>query len=170
MTKHSAKDIETVAAPIKDAFYAARDSGRTMHQAADDAARAILDMALPGTASDGYHTFNELYRYRLLFHAAYINSRHRLEVDWLNYRKSINPDFEPVPTTVKSWRHSDGEECFGGGWFIVVTALPTGQISNHYEADHWTLFEVPEVETAPEWDGHTPAQAAARLEELLRRA
>lgn len=121
-----------------------------------------------GQISDGYHTFNELYRYRMLYHAAYVSTRHRIEVDWLNYRKSIDSDFEPVPTTVKSWRHSDGEECFGGGWFIVVTQLPTGQISNHYEADHWTLFEVPEVENAPEWDGHTPAQAAARLEAMLR--
>lgn len=34
---------------------------------------------------------------------------------------------------MKSWRHHDGEKCFGGGWFIVTTRLPTGQVSNHYQ-------------------------------------
>ena len=42
MTNHTPKQVEDLAAPIKDAFYAARDAGRTMHQAADDAARALL--------------------------------------------------------------------------------------------------------------------------------
>lgn len=32
----------------------------------------------------------------------------------------------------KSYRHADGELCFGGGWFIVMANLPTGQVSNHY--------------------------------------
>lgn len=36
------KQIEDIAAPIKNAFYAARDAGRTMHEAADDAARALI--------------------------------------------------------------------------------------------------------------------------------
>lgn len=37
------KQVEDLAAPIKNAFYAARRvPGRTMHQAADDAARALL--------------------------------------------------------------------------------------------------------------------------------
>jgi hypothetical protein len=37
----------------------------------------------------------------------------------------------------KSYKHYDGEECFGGGWFIVMAELPTGQISNHYENRYW---------------------------------
>jgi hypothetical protein len=36
------EDHEALAALIKDAYYAARDNGGTMHTAADDAARAIL--------------------------------------------------------------------------------------------------------------------------------
>jgi len=35
-------DQETLAALIKDAYYAARDNGGTMHTAADDAAKAIV--------------------------------------------------------------------------------------------------------------------------------
>ena len=68
----------------------------------------------------------------------------------------------------KSHRHYDGEECFGGGWFIVMAELPTGQISNHYENRHWELFNIPELDTAWEWDGHTPNEAADRIESYLK--
>ena len=68
----------------------------------------------------------------------------------------------------KSKRHHDGEECFGGGWFIVMANLPTGQISNHYELKDWDLFQIPEKEFADEWDGHTPQEAAERLRKYLQ--
>ena len=101
-----------------------------------------------GDVSDGYHTFNELYRYRLLYNAAFFNQ--------LAKSGKIK--------VCKSHKHYDGEECFGGGWFIVMADLPSGQISNHYENKDWDLFKVPELETAWEWDGHTPNEAAKRLE------
>ena len=101
-----------------------------------------------GEISDGYHTFNELYYYRLLYNAAFFNL---LPKEWVH----------------KSKRHHDGEECFGGGWFIVMANLPTGQISNHYEIKDWDLFHIPEKETADEWDGHTPQEAAERLHKFL---
>ena len=101
-----------------------------------------------GEISDGYHTFNELYYYRMLYNAAFFNL---LPKEWVH----------------KSKRHYDGEECFGGGWFIVMANLPTGQISNHYELKDWDLFQIPEKEVADEWDGHTPQEAAERLHEYL---
>lgn len=68
----------------------------------------------------------------------------------------------------KSRRHSDGEKCFGSDdWFIVMAMLPTGQVSNHYESKYWDLFDVPERETSFEYDGHTPNEAADRLEQYL---
>lgn len=103
-----------------------------------------------GEISDGYHTFNELYRYRMLYNAAFFN-------------------LLPKEIVHKSKRHHDGEECFGGGWFIVMANLPTGQISNHYELKDWDLFQIPEKEVADEWDGHTPREAAERLHEYLLR-
>lgn len=103
-----------------------------------------------GEVSDGYHTFNELYYYRMLYNAAFFNL---LPKEWVH----------------KSKRHHTGEECFGGGWFIVMANLPTGQISNHYELKDWDLFKVPEKEFADEWDGHTPQEAAKRLYEYLQR-
>ena len=95
---------------------------------------------------DGYHTHEELYEYRMLYNAHAARG-------WLA---------EGVPV-VKSWRHSDGELCFGGGWFVVTADLPAGQVSNHYKAEFWGLFDVPEVGLPPEYDGHTPAEAADRL-------
>jgi hypothetical protein len=101
-----------------------------------------------GEISDGYHTFNELYRYRMLYNAAFFN-------------------LLPKELVHKSKRHHDGEECFGGGWFIVMANLPTGQISNHYELKDWDLFQIPERDVADEWDGHTPQEAADRLHKYL---
>lgn len=30
-----------------------------------------------------------------------------------------------------------------------------GVYTYHYQNEHWDLFDIPEIETAPEWDGHT---------------
>lgn len=68
---------------------------------------------------------------------------------------------------VKSKRHQDGEKCFGGGWFVVSAQLPTGQVTSHCEMDFWDLFDVPEVDRAPEWDGHSPYIAAERIRDAL---
>lgn len=104
-----------------------------------------------GDVSDGYHTFNELYEFRKTFNAALFN-------EWATQEKySVH----------KSIRHNDGELCFGGGWFIVVAVLPTGQISNHYEMKDWDLFKCPESPYALyEFDGHTPADVLDRLTKL----
>lgn len=105
---------------------------------------------IDGETSDGYHTFNELYDYRRVYNAALFN-------EWATRGKySVH----------KSWRHSDGELAFGGDWFIVVAQLPTGQISNHYEAKYWDDFRVPEAELPLTYDGHTPQEALDRLAAL----
>lgn len=114
--------------------------------------REILDdMEDKGNISDGYHTFNELYEYRLLYNASMFNELAK----------------QRLYDVHKSKRHSDGEECFGGGWFIVQAQLPTGQISNHYKMKDWDLFQIPEKEKANIWDGHTPQDVAKRLRDFL---
>jgi hypothetical protein len=110
-----------------------------------------------GSTSDGFHTFDELYRHRMLLTAALFNQWGRLVM--IGGRQLFEVH--------KSRRHSDGEAPFGGGWFIVVAQLPTGQISYHYPLEHWDLFHVPERERAAPWDGHTSEQAADRLQEWL---
>ena len=106
-----------------------------------------------GNYSDGYHTFNELYEFRKTYNAALFNEWAKFDIPQYNVHKSI--------------RHHDGEYCFGGGWFIVVAILPTGQISNHYELKDWDLFKVPAKDRALfEFDGHTSADVVARLNAL----
>lgn len=100
--------------------------------------------------SDGYHTFKELYQYRMLYNALLFNEW------WQQNKYDVH----------KSWKHSDGELAFGGGWFVVVAQTPVGQVTNHYEEQHWDKFNVSEREVAAEWDGHTPQEAAKRLEKL----
>ena len=105
-----------------------------------------------GEVSDGYHTFNELYEYRLLYNASMFNELAK----------------QNLYNVHKSKRHSDGEIPFGdSNWFIVMAELPTGQISNHYEMKDWDLFQIPEKETANKWDGHTPKDVTERLRRFL---
>lgn len=104
-----------------------------------------------GKVSDGYHTFDELYEFRKLYNAALFN-------EWAAQKKY---------QVHKSHRHFDGELCFGGGWFIVVAMLPTGQISNHYRMDDWELFQIPSYQKVLfEFDGHTPSDVCERLHQL----
>lgn len=119
-----------------------------------------------GEISDGYHTFNELYEFRKVYNAALFNewAKSAKVIGWKNPVIHENPIYEAKYDVHKSWKHHDGELCFGGGWFIVVAVLPTGQISNHYEAKDWDLFKIPEVEKAKyEFDGHTSNDVLQRL-------
>lgn len=106
---------------------------------------------IAGNCSDGYHTFDELYEFRKQYNAALFN-------EWAKQKKF---------NVHKSKRHFTGEECFGGGWFIVVAVLPTGQISNHYKLDDWNLFNLPEKGKALfAYDGHKPLDVIERLKNL----
>ena len=110
-----------------------------------------------GETSDGHHTFNELYEYRMLYNAALFN-------EWAQQNWAGS---KTAPEVWKSDRHNDGELCFGGGWFVVGACLESGQITNHYEMKHWDLFDAPKLKQAPKWDGHTPQEAAKRLAQYL---
>lgn len=116
--------------------------------------------SLKGKISDGYHTFEELYEFRMIYNAVLFN-------EWAADADKLGFFNLPRYDVHKSWKHHDGELCFGGGWFIVVAMLPTGQITNHYEAKHWDLFQIPEAEAAKyPFDGHTPADTLTRLKNL----
>lgn len=100
--------------------------------------------------SDGYHTLKELYEIRKAYNVALFNEWGKFDIPRYNVHKS--------------WKHHDGELCFGGGWFIVVAIMPTGQISNHYKAEDWDLFKIPKVEKALfPFDGHTTEDVICRL-------
>jgi hypothetical protein len=116
--------------------------------------------------SDGYHTFKELYEFRKVYNAVLFNEWGKIYTG--KFEHGIM-DFKPKYDVHKSWKHNDGELCFGGGWFIVVAILPDGQISNHYEAKDWDLFQIPKVEKAKyPFDGHTPQDVVNRLKSIIK--
>lgn len=100
---------------------------------------------ITGETSDGYHTFNELYHHRAVLFSVICNDS---------------------PTQAwKSKLHHDGT--MYDGMFIVGIETPDGQATYHYDIEpYWEMFNVQELPQAPEWDGHTPAQAIERIGKL----
>lgn len=99
-----------------------------------------------GELSDGFHTFNGLYEQRMILFAALVKAYK--DKAW------------------KSYRHEDGEYCFGGGWFIVGIDTPEGSYTYHYENKYWDMFDCVELPRAKHQDGHTEADAETRLMSL----
>ena len=99
-----------------------------------------------GEVSDGFHTFNGLYEQRMILFAALVKAYK--DKAW------------------KSYRHEDGEYCFGGGWFIVGIDTPEGSYTYHYENKYWNMFDCMDLPRAKHWDGHTEADAETRLMSL----
>ena len=99
-----------------------------------------------GEVSDGFHTFNSLYEQRMILFAALVKAYK--DKSW------------------KSYRHEDGEYCFGGGWFIVGIDTPEGSYTYHYENKYWDMFDCADLPRAKHWDGHTEADAETRLMSL----
>lgn len=96
-----------------------------------------------GAVSDGYHTFDGLYYQRMILFAALVKA----------YKGRA----------WKSYRHEDGELCFGGGWFIVGIDTPEGSYTYHYRNQYFDLFDCEELPAAKHWDGHTEKDATRLL-------
>lgn len=96
--------------------------------------------------SDGYHTFDELYRHRAILTAAL---------------------FRQIPFTWKAKIHEDGT--MFDGMFIVGVITPDGCATYHYHLPYWDMFKVPEIPHAPSFDGHTPEDAITRIEKFFAR-
>lgn len=138
--------------PLHGAMFTASLSGEwtelvvenpTPQQAVD----ATLGPQITGETSDGYHTFNELYHHRAVLFSVIV--RDHPDIAW------------------KARKHHDGS--MYDGMFIVGVNTPQGQATYHYDLDpYWSMFECRELERAPEWDGHTPDDAIARIATLGR--
>lgn len=130
--------------------------------------KLIFRLKLDSNFTDGYHTFEELYEFRKMYNAALFNEWAK---NWYMakyvHKKSVDERFV-LYDVHKSWRHNDGEKCFGtDDYFIVVAKLPLGQISNHYHKDDWDLFKIPEAPKAKyKFDGHTSKDVLERLKML----
>lgn len=110
--------------------------------------KTIEALKLPediGDLSDGYHTFNELYDHRMVLFS--VICRTHLHRSW------------------KSKLHSDGT--MFPDYFIVGIKTDLGEATYHYHMKHWDLFDVIEVDRAPEFDGHTACDVLDRLKSLV---
>jgi hypothetical protein len=103
-----------------------------------------IEVASIGEISDGYHTFDELYYHRMVLFSVICNQNK--EKAW------------------KSKLHADGT--MYDNYFIVGITTDEGDYTYHYHMDSWDMFNVKELEFAPEWDGHKPDDIA-RLLSLL---
>lgn len=104
-----------------------------------------VEPVITGETSDGYHTFNELYHHRAVLFSVIVKAFP--EKAW------------------KSRQHSDGS--MFEGMFIVGIDTLDGPATYHYHLDpYWDMFACREIDRAPEWDGHTAAQAIERIRKL----
>lgn len=113
--------------------------------------RTLADLIEPAKidsgTSDGCHSFGELYHHRAVLFSVIV---------------AMFPE-----RAWKSRLHADGTML--EGMFIVGIETPDGQATYHFrEGKHWDLFQCRVLEHAPEWDGHTPAQAIERINGLKR--
>lgn len=98
--------------------------------------------------SDGWHTFAELYAHRRALFAAFTAALAAASAPHVAWRSRL---------------HHDGT-MFEGMFIVGVTLPADGQLSYHYELTDWDDFaHVPEVDQAPEFDGHTPDDVVHRL-------
>lgn len=99
-----------------------------------------------GSISDGYHTFDELYEHRIVLFIALCRIKAGRAPVWM------------------SALHSDGS--FFDGWFVLGLYTEKGQqITYHLPMVKWAEVSqfAQELQTAPEFDGHTPADVLKRI-------
>lgn len=111
-------------------------------------------------ASDGYHTFTELYDHRITLFIA------------LAREVRLNDNLAEAYGDGRVWRskrHSEGELCFGTGtqYVLGINKEKGEQITYHIPIERWDETDFAEtLEKAPEWDGHTSDDALVRLKTL----
>ncbi len=113
-----------------------------------------------GDTSDGYHTFDELYEHRTGLLVALLNLCAKVLRDY-GYRDEV------VGCCVfKSRQHHDGG-MYDGMFIVGINCASRGEPDKwatwHCEGEWWDRFSIPELDRAPEWDGHTPKDALERL-------
>lgn len=113
-----------------------------------------IDFTIGGNnveVSDGYHTMHELYEHRMALFAALCNVCITSVADYHAWKSKL---------------HSDGT-MFDEGYFIAGIKTPHGQITYHMKIEKWwDRFRVPELDKAPEYDGHNSKDVIERLLKL----
>lgn len=99
--------------------------------------------------SDGHHTFEELYKNRLILFCSLCNCFPNLS--W------------------KSRKHFDNEnDPMFDGDFIAGINTPQGIATYHFKLEYWDLFEVPEIDRAPKYDNYSNEEVMNRILSLSK--
>jgi hypothetical protein len=153
--KESASDNRMIIVGFEKAilFLDSKDMTTTESERLNKEIKSLKSSGLLKTKdiSDSYHTFGELYEHRMAFNVALTEAINQMNLD--------------DTYAYKSMKHHDGS--MFDGMFIVVIESPLGQISYHYNLEHWDDFYIPVREQALEYDGHTPQDTIKRLVNLF---
>ena len=100
--------------------------------------------------SDGHHTFDELYKHRIILFCTLCNLFPN--ISW------------------KSKKHYDEENdpMFDGN-FIAGMNTPEGIVTYHIKLEYWDLFNIPELDRAPKYDGYTSDDVLKRILSLIKK-
>ena len=111
-----------------------------------------------GSVGDKYHSVKQLYAHRVMLQALLYRTWAELDLYDVHRSWHHHPDDAPM------FESSDPARPY----FVVVACLPSGQLTNHYKADKWDLFDgVPVWSSAAPWDGgHGLAEGLCLLEML----
>ena len=100
--------------------------------------------------SDGHHTFEDLYKNRLILFCVLCNS---------------NPNI-----SWKSKKHFDEEnDPMFNGDFIAGINTPEEIATYHFKLEFWDLFQIPEIEKAPRYDNYDNATVLKRIYSLSKK-
>ncbi len=99
--------------------------------------------------SDGHHTFEELYKHRIILFCTLCN---------------LFPDI-----SWKSRKHYDEENdpMFSGN-FIAGINTPDGIATYHIKLEYWDLFDITELERAPKYDDYSNDEVLKRILSLTK--
>lgn len=121
-------------------------------------------------ASDGYHTFSELYDHRITLYISLCKKIHQED----EMSKSLQAFKEGFAFDMNGWirkvwrskQHSDGSSF--AGWFVLGIYKEKGkQITYHLPDIKWDETSFAETLTvAPEFDGHTSNDVLERIKLL----
>ena len=101
---------------------------------------------IPGETSDGYHTFDELYKHRCTLFCAFL-------------KLYQGPKW-------RSLLHEDGSSF--DGWFVAGCDLGEGvSITYHLPIELWDLCPATPLPHAPPFDGHTSHDVIERMVAFL---
>ncbi len=100
--------------------------------------------------SDGHHTFGELYKNRIMLFCTLCNCNP--DISWKS-KKHFNEEVDPM---------FDGD-------FIAGINTPEGIATYHIKLEFWDLFQIPELDRAPQYDGYDNGTVLQRIYSLSKK-